>query len=332
MKRLTFFHYNYSPQRPDNFGVDNVKRPTMQSKVLQSLSFHIQTLWLFTVSDHKPLVYPMTITGVLNMLAGPILNAQESTMPSLMSGISRVPITLFWVWLNFLVFCIGNQRLPKAIAEDAINKAWRPLPSKRLTEEQAKFLHFGAHVLALAAGTWLGATEYTVALMVLGRAYNEYDGGSHCVSRNAINAFAVVCFALGATEVAYNESTFKINTAAQQWYSLIALTVFSTLQVQDLSDQEGDIARGRRTIPIVLGDIPSRWTVVLPMISWSLYCPWFWNLPILGFVGPVAAGSTICYRLLVWRDSNADRVTYKLWGLWIACLLTLPFVKREIGG
>jgi 4-hydroxybenzoate polyprenyltransferase len=293
--------------------------------VLQRVSYHAYTFWLFTVSDHVPLVYPMTMTGLSNLFSGTTLNAKNVGAPPIHSILLQFPQVIFWVWINFLVFCIGNQRLPISVSEDAINKPWRPVLSGRITCRQATLLWVSLHVVVLLSGhLYFGTTPYTVSLLVLGWLYNDMEGGGYPFSRNLINACAVVMFALGATTVAFSGLPFVLNEKGYQWHWMIGVIVFTTLQVQDLCDQEGDRDRGRHTIPIIFGDQFARWTVVIPILFWSFVAPSFWASPYYVYVGPAGIGGVICWRTLSMKDPVMDRRTYKLWGVWLACLLVLP--------
>jgi 4-hydroxybenzoate polyprenyltransferase len=268
----------------------------------------------------------MTVTGLLNLFAGPTFNIAPTRSSSFTDIAARLSAVLFWVWVNFLVFCLGNQRRSSSISEDQINKPWRPIPAGRLTSSNATALWICLHFAVLLACTYFGATSYTVALLALGYMYNDLEGGEHPFARNLINAAAVVFFALGATTVAYAGQPLVLTEQAIQWQYIIGAVVFTTLQVQDLHDQEGDRDRGRSTIPIVYGDLVARWSVIVPMLVWSVAVPLFWNLPAWGYIGPVGIGGTICARAAVLKGVAADRKTYKMWGLWISCLLASPAV------
>jgi 4-hydroxybenzoate polyprenyltransferase len=160
----------------------------------------------------------MTLTGLLNLLAGPVLNEYKSDKPSSTTLLARFPLVIFWVWLNFLIFFVGNQRLPKSIEEDSINKPWRPIPSNRLNPHQATTLWGCLHLAVIIQGMYLDTTTFTLALLILGWLYNDREGGSNPLARNAINACAVVCFVLGATIVAYGGNPFAVNHKGQWWY------------------------------------------------------------------------------------------------------------------
>jgi 4-hydroxybenzoate polyprenyltransferase len=267
----------------------------------------------------------MTMTGLLNLLAGPTLNAYTFEKPGFTSLI-RLPLVMFWVWFNFLVFCVGNQRRPESVEEDGLNKPWRPIPSMRLTSAQATTLFWSLHLAVVVLGIWLGTTPLTLALLLLGWMYNDWEGGNVPLARNLINACAVVCFALGATGVAYGGTPFVLNAKGQQWQWIIAAVVCTTLQIQDFHDQEGDRCRGRSTIPILIGDAAGRWTVVTPMLLWSWFVPSFWEMSLRGYLAPLGIGCVISWRSLMHKGVESDRATYKMWGLWIACLLAIPSV------
>ncbi|KIY69048.1 hypothetical protein CYLTODRAFT_442935 [Cylindrobasidium torrendii FP15055 ss-10] len=88
----------------------------------------LYTLYLFTKSDFKTIMFPVT-TFALSL-------AEKGSW-------SRVPIVATWVWFELLGFNTANQTAGASPDEDALNKPWRPVPAKRITLENAKTLrHF----------------------------------------------------------------------------------------------------------------------------------------------------------------------------------------------
>ena len=59
------------------------------------------------------------------------------------------PLALMWTWLNLLPFNIFNQVGNAAIAEDCINKPWRPLPARIINQKQAISLMSAHYILAV---------------------------------------------------------------------------------------------------------------------------------------------------------------------------------------
>ena len=112
------------------------------------------------------------------------------------------------------------------------------------------------------------------------------------------------------------------------WFSVIGAVVFSTVQMQDLQDQEGDRARGRKTVPIVFGDTVGRWSVAVAVGGWSLAAPAIWKAGLGGWIGPIGVGGIVVGRVLRLKDEKDDRTTFKIWNLWMVCLYILPLISR----
>lgn len=223
---------------------------------------------------------------------------------------------------------LANQRLPSSIPEDAINKPWRPLPSGRLTPTHARRLLLVTIPVVLAAAAWLGALNEAAAIVILSWMYNDLAAADeNWYIRNLMNALAFVCFSSGATRVAC-DGAHSLNPTAYIWLAIIGCTIVSTLQLQDLYDQEGDAVRGRSTAPLVLGDWVARWTVAIPVCIWAVVCPLFWRVGWLGFVAPVGLGGLVAGRVLMIRNVKGDRMTFRFWCLWTMGLYLLPLVKE----
>ena len=58
---------------------------------------------------------------------------------------------------------------------------------------------------------------------------------------------------------------------------LLTAVVLTTGHVQDLQDLEGDIASGRKTLPILIGQTRARWSVLFSVACWVVVVPRFWN-------------------------------------------------------
>jgi hypothetical protein len=63
------------------------------------------------------------------------------------------------------------------------------------------------------------------------------------------------CFASAALKVALKEPlSVDRHHVIVKWLAMITDTVFSTVQLQDMPDQQGDKLRGRKTMPLIMGD------------------------------------------------------------------------------
>lgn len=91
----------------------------------------LKTFWLLTESDLITFIVPDTAFGVFGALAGPVLTTGKAT--SFYAVLARTPSVLALDWLDMIVFDLANQRLPISVAEDRLNKPWRPGPAGRVT-------------------------------------------------------------------------------------------------------------------------------------------------------------------------------------------------------
>ncbi|MCJ1247413.1 hypothetical protein MMC30_004627 [Trapelia coarctata] len=306
---------------------DSIALMYLQSRARTGLAFHLRTLWLFTCNDIKSIVGPETAFGICGALSGPLMTANES--PHFLTIIIRLPQVSIWLWLNLLLFTVSNQSLPGSVKEDAINKPWRPIASERIGLQQARRLLLAVIPTVFFVTLYLGAVEVSVALMVFTWMYNDLGGADdNFFIRNLLNLFGFVCYSLGAIMIASDSRQHPLNCTAYQWLAIVGLVVLTSLQMQDLPDQEGDQARGRKTVPLILGDWMARWTVAVPVAIWSILCPLFWKLTMYGFLVPVAMGGAIVLRVILKRSVAADKVTWKLWCLWTISLYALPLYKN----
>lgn len=293
----------------------------------KSISYHAYTLWLFTLSDLKTIVCPETAFAIICALSGPVLTT--SALPHTLDTIKQTLVVALWVWINLLPLDIANQRKPKAIEEDTINKPWRAMPSKRLSPKQARDLMIFSYLFAGLTSLRFGGVGCFTVMIVLGFFYNELGGADDsAIVRNLLNAAGFLTFALGASTVASKNLHFSLNTVAYQWFSIIGAIVVSTIQVQDMPDQKGDSARGRRTAPLILGDGCARWTIALPVLFWSCFCPYFMGLLPGNYAPSVSVGSIVAYRIVMYRTVVADKITFGFWNLWMVTLYSLPLIKR----
>ena len=289
-----------------------------------SLIYHLKTIWLFTLTDLKTIVGPMTTFGVINALYAPNFGLHSASNTAFLSSLST---TAFWTWINLLPFAIDNQRQVGAVEEDRLNKPWRPLPSERLTPKQAEKLVFILYPVAFVTSILYGGWRQNLALMALGYWYNDRQGADLCISRNFINACGFVCYASGALEVALGVR-LPLRKDLAQWFLVIGGVVFSTVQTQDMYDQAGDLACRRRTLPLVVGDGRSRWITALLMVFWSSFCPWYWDTR-LGMSAVVwVTGLVIAFRMLLKRKVMDDKTTFKIWNAWMVLLYLLPIIEH----
>ena len=155
--------------------------------------------------------------------------------------------------------------------------------------------------------------------------YNDLGGADqHFVIRNGINSIAYYLYGSGALKIAAGSQTQLLISRTVEWLGIIAGVIFTTMHVQDLKDQEGDRARNRSTAPLDLGDGVSRWSILAAVVVWSLICPYYWSLGLVGFTVPLFLCLVVAYRVVWYRGIVADALTYKWWSLWLVSVFSLP--------
>lgn len=251
----------------------------------------------------------------------------DNGSPNLLHVLGRLPLVVLWNWSNLLIFDLANQRHHESMVEDMINKPWRPLPSGRIGLNQTRRLLLVALPVVLGINYLLGAWEETVILFSLTWMYNDLGGGDDgFILRNLIIAAAFSQYNKGAFRVA-TQTSFDVSTTTWCWLAMTSGVIGSTMQVQDMKDQEGDRTRNRRTAPLALGDYIARWTIAIPTAVWSIACPAFWNLNVLGYLLPVGVGMIIVFRILFLSGFKADKRTWWIWTAWTAIIWMLPLFK-----
>lgn len=239
--------------------------------------------------------------------------------------LARLPQLLFWIWFNLLMEVIANQRLASSVIEDSANKPWRALPTRRLTPTEARRLLLWIIPLLYLTSLYLGGTSASVALIIFSYMYNDLDGANeNYFIRNLLNACGLTCFSVGTSIVAVGYGSYTLNRRAYTWIALLSVVISSTVHTQDLADMEGDRLRGRRTIPLVHGETVARWSIAVMVVAWSVLCPAFWQVTILGYVPPLTIGGALGIRVIVYRSLKADKTSWRMWCAWLITLYFLP--------
>lgn len=285
----------------------------------------LQTFWLLTESDFWTFVIPNTAFGIFGALAGPVLTTNKPTNFSVI--LVRIPCVLAWNWLNLFVFDLANQRSPDSVTEDSLNKPWRPIPAGHVTPAQMRRLLLAALPVVQAINFFLGAWQETSLLFGLTWMYNDLRGGDDSfLLRNMIISVAYGLYNGGSLRVACSAG-HTLHETGFQWVFIITAIIFSTMHIQDLKDVAGDQARNRQSAPLVLGDSVARWTIAVPILAWSVFCPLYLRLGLLDFVLPVTVGGYVSLRTLWMRDPQADRMSWYIWAFWLISLYILPLAK-----
>ncbi len=260
------------------------------------------------------------IPGILMSLAA-LQTASDWTAAELVGTLVRSTAYFF---LYIYTFCLSNQIV--GYREDCLNKPDRVIPSGMLSMRGA-LIRWGLGSLAFPVAAYalggISLAGWAVAWLFICLCYNQFGLHKHWFSKNVvfITLGTIVLFA-PAWEIA---APFTAN--AWRWILIIALSFGVTLHVQDLRDVEGDRAVGRRTLPMALGEVPTRWVmalgiVLLPLVThFGLVAPTAPHpaaLPIE--LGLAALNLLVGHRLVFVRSAKADHETYMFHTYWFCAV------------
>ena len=268
---------------------------------------------------------PNTSFGILSALAGSFL--LHGQPPTSLQILQRLPLVVLFNWANVFIFELANQRSPESIKEDSVNKPWRPIPSGSVTAEQARKTLLAAVPIVMTINYVLGVWEAGVPIHILTWLYNDLRGGDEIV-RDLIIAAAYGLFNLGSLQIAMRDEAL-IRDEGYVWIAIVSGVILTTMQVQDLKDKAGDKLRGRKTMPLVVGDAASRWMIASFMPFWSVVCAAFWHAEPWMYAVLMTPAAYVEYCALFMRDATHDSRTWKLWCFWLATLYILPIVCRK---
>nr|WBQ21656.1 hypothetical protein [Biscogniauxia sp.] len=295
---------------------------TWSKRCLEKAPLIIRCVWLFTRSDIKTIIIPKSIFGILGGVSSAGL--VSTTKPD-HDILRRIPLVVSWVWIVLLPFNIDNQRREASIEEDRRNRPWRPLPSRMITPDQAFRLMMTCHIAALGYSFLVGGFLQSLLGILFGWLYNGLGAADRSwVGKNIVNALGYITFSTGAITVA---TCGRFTPCGLQWFGLLSAVVFTTVQVQDLTDMEGDAARGRQTVPLVMGCHFCRWSIGILVPGWSVVASMYWGCFSLGAVICIMFGVAVSWRVLNMTSLQDDKLTFWLWNAWMVSLYILPLAS-----
>ncbi|KAJ5669802.1 hypothetical protein N7462_010872 [Penicillium macrosclerotiorum] len=275
-------------------------------------------IWQFTESNFPTFVLPNSSFGLLAASAAPLLTDRPCRLSLGLFLVRGLQVVLF-NWANVFIFDLANQRLPESICEDRLNKPWRPLLTRRISPDGTRRLMLVAIPMALALSAALRVGTESALILVLTWLYNDLHGGDEII-RDVIISFGYGLYLTGSLRIAIGPG-YHITGQGYRWITMVSGVVLTTMQVQDLKDQTGDRARGRKTLPIVLGDTLSRWSITSFLFFWSVLGAFFWDIPPWGYALPVLTGAWVGFHVV---SRANDAAAWRWWCLWQIVIYALP--------
>ncbi|KAL2201923.1 hypothetical protein CC79DRAFT_1351820 [Sarocladium strictum] len=299
----------------ENVDVDIPLHLSHKKNPFRNFAFHLRTLWLFTKSDMPTSTGTNTTFALAGILAtgytvhgNPVFHWTD-----IVKGIF---VSFCFTWHLTLCFNLGNQRQPDSITEDGINKPWRPIPAGRISPEltlawQLVSIISLLGICATLTGSWQESWWQRTLINACGITTNR--------AASLRVAIAVATYGSGY-EVRFTDKMLG-------WLLICAAIVSTTIQVQDLRDQKGDAEIDRSTMPLLIGDMPTRYMTIAAAFFWSVACPLYWDLGILGYLLPLLATTAVSAFMLIHRNPRSDHLSFRFIGCWWVLLYFLPVMK-----
>ncbi|KAI1482287.1 UbiA prenyltransferase family-domain-containing protein [Daldinia eschscholtzii] len=294
----------------------------MQESQSIDFMYHAYTVYLFIRNDMKDMIGLSCVFGASNALVAPILSMGPAL--SFMEILLSSPKMILWCWSNLFLFNLHNQRHPASIAEDSMNKPWRPLPAGRITPRQAERILYIMYPVIILVSSAVGGMVPCVAQAFFSLWYNELGGAADPFLKNLINGLGYGCFLAGPLEIVTRRSVFSEGGKAAIWLGVLAAIIATISHTQDFRDMEGDKAAGRSTIPLIVGDNTARVTVLLGVACWTGVTCWYWGAGWTESLIAWISGGLMVGNLFYDRTVEGDSASWKLCSAWLLCLMLLP--------
>ena len=289
---------------------------------------------------------PLPITSERNRLAAYVDFARPFTLLAPALGMASGGMTAIgaapresWSWWLIVYPALGalmaavlnaasnglNQIFDLEI--DRVNKPKRPLPSQRLSMDQAWAFTLGTFAIAWVLA-WLvapGGRHECFWLVVAATAITSlYSVPPFRTKRLGIWANLTIAIPRGAMLKVAGWSSVKTILGVEPWYigAIFGLFLLGATTTKDFADMEGDRLGGCRTLPIQFGVRRAAWMispsfvvpfVMIPIGAWAgVLTGNFWLLQVLGVV-MTAYGIYVCYLMLRRPEELAVEENHVSW-------------------
>jgi 4-hydroxybenzoate polyprenyltransferase len=223
----------------------------------------------------------------------------------------------------------GNNALNQIydLEIDRVNKPTRPLPSGRLTINQAWTFTVVTYVLSLVLA-WLvapaGRHECFWLVLIAVICTFLYSVPPFRTKRLGIWANVTIAIPRGTLLKVAGWSSVKTIFGLEPWYigAIFGLFLLGATTTKDFADMEGDRRGGCRTLPIQYGVRRAAWMIspsfvvpflMIPAGAWfGILTGHFWLLQLLGAV-MTAYGIYVCYLMLRRPEELAVEANHVSW-------------------
>ncbi|OOF98455.1 hypothetical protein ASPCADRAFT_205674 [Aspergillus carbonarius ITEM 5010] len=227
--------------------------------------------------------------------------------------IPAIAVAFLYGFLYLYTFVVSNQIT--GVSEDKINKPDRPIASGAESLRAAKIRYWVLTAMYLALGHALGVSEWALLWIVTTIAHNPLGFSNFGPTKD-------LCMGLGC--IAQLKAAWAIGGSPPdmgwEWIKVITLYMLWPIPLQDLRDVPGDLAAGRRTTPILLGDLPARLYISAGIIVSQFLLIKYRILEYRYDTSTIVLSAALVlmtigciFRLFAFRSLTSDRFSYWLY-------------------
>ncbi|QRK05344.1 UbiA family prenyltransferase [Archangium violaceum] len=272
----------------------------------------VRLVWDFIRYDLSSTVVPMFLFMLAAAKHGDVRGIE------FLAGLGR---GLIYFVLFVLSFCIANQMA--GVEEDRMNKPDRPLARGDVSLEGARVRWLISMGLFTLVGWWFGVLKWTVGWQAIIYLHNFRSWAKHWLTKDLSMGLGVL-FQLLPSWALMSPLTPEV----WRWTWVLATTIFLLVPVQDLRDMAGDRLSARRTMPLEIGEWPTRLILaagfsLLPLaMHFWMFAPEGASWTVWGCEATATLISLmIAGRVLLLRTPRADHWTYVLFTIWFCVIL-----------
>ncbi|KAI1112536.1 UbiA prenyltransferase family [Nemania sp. NC0429] len=223
-----------------------------------------------------------------------------------------------WIYALFFtyIFELVNQTAqPAHRIEDEINKPDRPLLTNSISLLSAKIRFYIGLAAWLAYSYALGTHVWTLVWVADIFASWKYSVGlsQFGPTKDLSITVGLIAQLMAAWHIGGSDPT-----VGWPWVKVLSVWMFPTIGIQDIRDVPGDLAAGRLTTAILLGDIKARIYHSAGLVVFGYIYIFRWLLYTRYDASAVTAASAVAaltawvvFRLFAWRSIESDRLTYR---------------------
>ncbi|GLA75078.1 hypothetical protein AtubIFM55763_006340 [Aspergillus tubingensis] len=222
----------------------SLSRDNVASRLYATVKREIHLAYLLMKSNFDAASSPFPIFTTASLLHS------RATYEKALSSLACA--TIYGILFHYTIDLANHAEGAENKYEDKINKPDRPIVQSQTTISATKYRFY------IVSATWL-LLSYSLDLYIWSLLWIVVVIFLYILHASRIGPAKDFCMVLGT--LSQLMACWKLGgsdsvDSAWRWVVPIMVWVFFTIPIQDFRDVPGDLASGRKTTPILLGDVP----------------------------------------------------------------------------